>query len=73
MVCSHQLVTRPLTTAVDEKLLPALIRERLLDQLSIMPSRVSRETAQKSLQDGNVLVRRAAVNALQQLPIETRW
>ncbi|MCP4430369.1 MAG: tetratricopeptide repeat protein [Gammaproteobacteria bacterium] len=67
------LVTRPLTTAVEQNVLPALIRASLLDQLSIMPSRVSVETAQKSLHDSSPLVRRAAVNALEALPIETRW
>jgi tetratricopeptide (TPR) repeat protein len=67
------LVTRPLTTTVDEKVLPALIRASLLDQLSLIPSRVSVETAQESLQDSSPLVRRAAVSALEALPAETRW
>jgi Tfp pilus assembly protein PilF len=67
------LVTRPLTTAVEQNVLPALIRASLLDQLSIIPSRVSVETAQKSLLDSSPLVRRAAVNALEALPVETRW
>ena len=67
------LVTRPLTTAVEQNELPALIRASLLDQLSLMPSRVSVETAQNSLQDNSPLVRRAAVSALEALPAETRW
>lgn len=67
------LVTRPLTTAVEQNVLPALIRASLLDQLAAMPSRVSVETAQKSLHDSSPLVRRAAVNALERLPAKTRW
>ncbi len=67
------LVTRALTRLVDEANSANIVRASLLQQLAAFPSRVSVETAQKSLQDESPLVRRAAVSSLQALPPEARW
>ncbi|MBV1888942.1 MAG: tetratricopeptide repeat protein [Proteobacteria bacterium] len=66
-------VTRPLTRLVDQVNSPNIVRASLLQQLAAFPSRVSLETAQKSLQDDNPIVRRAAVSSLQALPPGARW
>ena len=67
------LVTRALTRLVEEPSTANIVKASLLQQIAAFPSRVSIETAQKSLQDKNPMVRRAAVSALQALPAETRW
>jgi tetratricopeptide (TPR) repeat protein len=67
------LVTRPLTNAIKSNQLPGLINASLLQQLSVIPSRVSLETALQSLQSPNPLVRRAAVMAIQPASPEERW
>ena len=67
------LVTRALTRLINEAKSPNIVRASLLQQLATFPSRVSVETAQKSLQDENPMVRRAAVSSLQILPPEVRW
>jgi len=67
------LVTRALTRLVDEANAANIVRASLLEQLAVFPSRVSVETAQKSLQDKSPMVRRAAVRSLQALPPEARW
>ena len=67
------LVTRALTRMVEDASSPAIVRASLLQQIAAFPSRVSVETAQKSLQDENAMVRRGAVSALQALPAEARW
>ncbi|MBV1916183.1 MAG: tetratricopeptide repeat protein [Pseudomonadales bacterium] len=67
------LVTRPLTRLVNETDSADIVRASLLQQLAPFPSRVSVETAQKSLRDKNPMVRRAAVSSLQALPGEARW
>ena len=67
------LVTRPLTNLLKENTLPAMVQASLMGQLVSMPSRVSVETAQLQLGNTNPMVRRAAVSALQNLPMELRW
>lgn len=67
------LVTRGITRLLDEGGSPAIVRASLLQQLAAFPSRVSVEAAQKSLQDENPMVRRAAVASLQALPGDVRW
>lgn len=70
---SDVLVTRGITRLLDEAQAPAIVRASLLQRLAAFPSRVSVEAAQKSLQDENPMLRRAAVASLQALPGEVRW
>ena len=67
------LATRPLTEAVLKGGLPDVITAGLLQQLETMPSRVSAETAGKSLEHNSSLVRKAAVRALRALSSGMRW
>ena len=67
------LVTRGITRLLEEAQAPAIIRASLLQRLAAFPSRVSVEAGQKSLQDNNPLLRRAAVASLQALPGDVRW
>ena len=70
---SDVLVTRALASAVDDKSNPEIIRASLLAQFGTISSRVSAEVARKALQDSSPLVRRAAVNSLENMPSEFRW
>ncbi len=67
------LVTRAMEKAVSDTALPAMVRASLLDQFSLMPSKVSVELARKQLHDPNPLVRRAAVSSLQAVSPQIRW
>ncbi|MGB5705442.1 MAG: multiheme c-type cytochrome [Arenicellales bacterium] len=67
------LVTRPLTNLLKENSLPLIVQASLLAQLSSIPSRVSIETAQQQLEHESPVVRRAAVEAIQNAPVELRW
>ncbi|MBL4575039.1 MAG: tetratricopeptide repeat protein [Opitutaceae bacterium] len=67
------LVTRALTNEITQSPISNLVRASLLQQLAGMPSRVSAETAKKSLRDESPMVRRAAVTALQAMPPSLRW
>ena len=67
------LATRPLTQAVMKGDLPDVISAGLLQQLESTPSRVSVETAVKSLKHNSPIVRKAAVRALKAISPAMRW
>jgi len=53
--------------------MPAIRQATLLEKLSAFPSRLAMETAQRQLSNPDPLMRRAAVSALQTMPVEVRW
>ncbi|MBL4708244.1 MAG: hypothetical protein JKY48_07385, partial [Flavobacteriales bacterium] len=67
------LATRPLSETILKGNLPHVISAGLLQQLETMPPRVSAETAVKSLEHTNPVVRKAAVRALRAMSPPMRW
>ncbi len=67
------LVTRELSNLLKSSDLPEIIQASLLTGLSSMPSQVSVDLAKKKLASASPLERRAAVESLQNLPMEMRW
>lgn len=67
------LATRPATDLLRQQSLPAIVQASLMEKLARMPSRVSAETAAQQLTDANPMVRRAAVSAMQNMPVDLRW
>ena len=53
--------------------LPPIRQATLIAKLSGFPSRPAMETASRYLSDPNPLIRRAAVSALQSMPLQVRW
>jgi tetratricopeptide (TPR) repeat protein len=53
--------------------LPPIRQATLIAKLSGFPSRQAMETASRYLSDSNPLIRRAAVSALQSMPLQVRW
>lgn len=53
--------------------MPPIRQATLLEKLSAFPSRLAMETASHKLADPDPLIRRAAVGALQTMPLDVRW
>lgn len=70
---SDALALRAMSDYINNREHPSIRRATLLDLASALPARLTVETLAQQLQSGDALMRRAAVDASQVLPLDMRW